>query len=149
MPYNCVPHKQASSGTSHHTTIKHISRQDVYFSTCEIPTRRIPASFMGNLLLWIASVCFHLLTCTFRSRELSFPPFQYFLRVDIEGLVLGWIERPIFMVWALEWNLLSRSNLRGFLLLLEKTGRDKLTGPFQIYHNPKSSLSSGYSLRSL
>ena len=24
------------------------------------------------------------------------------------------------------------------------TGSDKLTGPFQIYHNPKASLSSGY-----
>ena len=32
---------------------------------------------------------------------------------------------------------------------MEKTGSNKLTGPFQIYHNPKSSLSSGYLLRSL
>ena len=85
----CVPHKQASSGTSQPTSIQHPSRQDVFLSTCEIPTRHIPASFSGNLLLWIASVCFHLLTCMFRSRELPFPPFQYFLRVDIEGLVLG------------------------------------------------------------
>ena len=27
---------------------------------------------------------------------------------------------------------------------MEKTGRDKLTGPFQIYPNAKASLSSGY-----
>ena len=27
---------------------------------------------------------------------------------------------------------------------MEKTGSDKLTGPFQIYPNPKASLSSGY-----
>ena len=27
---------------------------------------------------------------------------------------------------------------------MEKTGSGKLTGPFQIYHNPKASLSSGY-----
>jgi hypothetical protein len=33
--------------------------------------------------------------------------------------------------------------------LLEKTGSDKLTGPCQIYPNPKASLSSGYLLRSL
>jgi len=34
----------------------------------------------------------------FRSRELSFPPFQNFLRIDIEGLVLLKAEGPIFMV---------------------------------------------------
>ena len=84
-----VPHKQASRGTSHPTSIQHPITQDVFLSTCEIPTRHIPASFSGKFILWIAGVCFHLLTCTFRSRELSFPPFQYFLRVDIEGLVLG------------------------------------------------------------
>ena len=27
---------------------------------------------------------------------------------------------------------------------MEKTGRDKLTGPFQIYPNPKASQKSGY-----
>ena len=43
----------------------------------------------------------------------------------------------------------SREYLGGFFPLLEKTGSDKLTGPFQIHHNPKSSLSSGYLLRSL
>ena len=32
---------------------------------------------------------------------------------------------------------------------MEKTGSDKLPRPFQIYHNPKSSLSSGYLLRNL
>ena len=33
--------------------------------------------------------------------------------------------------------------------LLQKTGRDKLTGPSQMYHNPKASLSRGYFLSSL
>ena len=88
IPDKCVPHKQASSGPSHPTSIQHPIRQDVSLSTCELPTRHIPASFSGNLLLWRARVCFHPLTCMFRSRELSFPPFQYFLRVDLEGLVL-------------------------------------------------------------
>ena len=32
---------------------------------------------------------------------------------------------------------------------MAKTGSDKLTGPYQIYHNPKASLSSGSLLRSL
>ena len=27
---------------------------------------------------------------------------------------------------------------------MQKTGSDKLTGPFQRYHNPKASLSPGY-----
>ena len=89
IPDNCVPHKQASSETSLPTSIQQPSRQDVCLSTWEIPTRHIPASFSGNLLLWIVSVSFHLLTCMSQSRELSFPTFQYVLRVDIEGLVLG------------------------------------------------------------
>ena len=89
IPDNCVPHKQASSETSLPTSIQQPSRQDVCLSTWEIPTRLIPASFSGNLLLWIVSVSFHLLTCMSQSRELSFPTFQYVLRVDIEGLVLG------------------------------------------------------------
>ena len=103
IPDSCVPHKQASSGTSHPTSIQHPSRQDVILSTCEIPTRRIPASFLGHVLLWIASVCFHLLTCTFRSREGSLPPFKYFLRVDIEGLVLGGRQRGL-LSWFELWN---------------------------------------------
>jgi len=89
IPDNCVPHKQASSDTSLPTSIQHPSRQDVCLSTWEIPTRLIPASFSGHLLLWIASVSVHLLTCMSQSREFSFPTFQYVLRVDIEGLVLG------------------------------------------------------------
>ena len=56
MPDNCGPHNQASSGTSQPTSIQHPSRQGVFLSTCEIPSRPIPASFSGNLLLWIASV---------------------------------------------------------------------------------------------
>ena len=56
FPDNCVPHKQARSGTSHPTSIQHPSRKDVFLSTCEIPTRHIPASFSGNLLLRIATV---------------------------------------------------------------------------------------------
>jgi len=39
----------------------------------------------------------------FRSREWSFPPFQYFLRVDIEGLVLGGRQRGLFS-WFELWN---------------------------------------------
>ena len=34
--------------------------------------------------------------------------------------------------------------LRRLFPLWEKTGSDKLTGPFQRYHNPKASLSPGY-----
>ena len=45
IPDNCVPHKQASSGTSHPTSIQHPIRQDLYLSTCEIPTRHLTASF--------------------------------------------------------------------------------------------------------
>jgi len=82
----CTP-QTASSGTSHPTSIQHPFRQDLFLSTCEIPTRHIPASFLGNLLLWRASLWFHLLTCTFRSKEWSLPPLQYFVRVDVEGLV--------------------------------------------------------------
>jgi len=37
-----------------------------------------------------------------------------------------------------------RSYLGVFFPLLEKTGCDKLTGSFQIYHNTKASLSPGY-----
>ena len=33
--------------------------------------------------------------------------------------------------------------------LMEETGSDNLTGPFQMYHNPKASLNRGYLLRSL
>ena len=85
IPDNCVPHNQASSGASHPTSIQPPRRQDVFLSTCEIPTRRIPASFSGHLLLWRASVCFLLLTCTFRSREWSLPPFKYFLRLILRA----------------------------------------------------------------
>ena len=53
-------------------------------------------------------------------------------------------EWPLFMLWALEWDFSSRSYLGGFFPLWEKTGSDKLTGPFQRYHNPKASLSPGY-----
>ena len=34
--------------------------------------------------------------------------------------------------------------VRSLFSLWEKTGSDKLTGPFQIYHNPKASLSRAY-----
>ena len=58
-------------------------------------------------------------------------------------------EWPIFMLWDLEWDLSSRSYLGVFFSLLEKTGRDRLTGPFQMDHHPKASLSSAYFLSSL
>jgi len=79
---------------------------DLYLSTCEISTRYIPASFSGNLLLRKATVWFHLLTCTFRSREWSLPSFKYFLSVDIEGLVLGWRPRGL-LSWFELWNEIS------------------------------------------
>ena len=39
--------------------------------------------------------------------------------------------------------------LRCLFPLVEKTGSDEFPGPFQIYHNPNSSLSREYLLRSL
>ena len=39
--------------------------------------------------------------------------------------------------------------IRRLFPLVEKTGSDEFAGPFQIYHNPNSSLSRGYLLRSL
>ena len=39
---------------------------------------------------------------------------------------------------------LSQSYLGGIIPLLEKTGIDKFTGPFQVYPNPNATLSRGY-----
>jgi len=92
-------------------------------------------------------VWFHLLTCMLRSRDLSFPPIQIFPKCWYWG-PRPWFkaETPIVMVWILEWDLSSREYLVVLFPLMAKTGSDKLTDPFQMYRNPKASLSRGYLL---
>ena len=51
--------------------------------------------------------------------------------------------------WRKDNTRASLSMGGGFSPLVEKTGSDEFPGPFQIYHNPNSSLSRGYLLRSL
>lgn len=101
LPDNCGHHKQAGSGTSHATTSQHPIIQGLCLSTCETPTKYIPASFSGSSFVLMVSVQFQLLTCIFRSMEWSFPTLESFFRCDIEGLTLGLIQWGLFSWFGL------------------------------------------------